>query len=84
MVDRHLAPAPVIAHGLSHTTVENGAMRWLVDGMNVIGTRPDAVVEGSRRRDARLVDPLERWAAAEGEDVRSCSSGHRRRRSARP
>jgi len=44
-------------------------MRWLVDGMNVIGTRPDA---WWRDRDAamlRLVDTLERWAAAEGEDV---------------
>jgi predicted RNA-binding protein with PIN domain len=44
-------------------------MRWLVDGMNVIGTRPD---QWWRDRDAamhRLVDELERWAAAENEDV---------------
>jgi predicted RNA-binding protein with PIN domain len=44
-------------------------MRWLVDGMNVIGTRPD---RWWRDRDAamlRLVDLLERWAASEGEDV---------------
>ena len=44
-------------------------MRWLVDGMNVIGTRPD---QWWRDRDAamlRLVDQLERWAAAEDEDV---------------
>jgi predicted RNA-binding protein with PIN domain len=44
-------------------------MRWIVDGMNVIGTRPDG---WWRDRDAamlRLVDLLERWAAAEGEDV---------------
>ena len=44
-------------------------MRWLVDGMNVIGTRPDG---WWRDRDAamlRLVDQLERWAAAENEDV---------------
>src|ERR1700734_77365 len=44
-------------------------MRWLVDGMNVIGTRPD---KWWRDRDAamlKLVDLLERWAAAEGEDV---------------
>jgi predicted RNA-binding protein with PIN domain len=44
-------------------------MRWLVDGMNVIGTRPD---QWWRDRDAamlKLVDRLERWAAAEGEDV---------------
>jgi predicted RNA-binding protein with PIN domain len=44
-------------------------VRWLIDGMNVIGTRPDA---WWRDRDAamlRLVDMLERWAAADGEDV---------------
>jgi predicted RNA-binding protein with PIN domain len=44
-------------------------MRWYVDGMNVIGSRPDG---WWRDRDAamlRLVDLLERWAAAEGEDV---------------
>jgi predicted RNA-binding protein with PIN domain len=44
-------------------------MRWYVDGMNVIGTRPDG---WWRDRDAamlRLVDLLERWAAAEGVDV---------------
>jgi predicted RNA-binding protein with PIN domain len=44
-------------------------MRWLIDGMNVIGTRPDA---WWRDRDAamlRLVDMLERWVAAEGDTV---------------
>jgi predicted RNA-binding protein with PIN domain len=44
-------------------------VRWLVDGMNVIGTRPDG---WWRDRDAamtRLVDLLERWAAVSGEDV---------------
>jgi predicted RNA-binding protein with PIN domain len=42
---------------------------WLIDGMNVIGTRPD---QWWRDRDAamrRLVDLLERWAANDGEDV---------------
>jgi uncharacterized protein YaiI (UPF0178 family) len=44
-------------------------MRWIVDGMNVIGSRPDA---WWRDRDAamlRLVDLLERWAAGGGEEV---------------
>src|ERR1700749_3411420 len=44
-------------------------MRWYVDGMNVIGTRPDG---WWRDRDApmlRLVRLLENWGAAEGEDV---------------
>jgi predicted RNA-binding protein with PIN domain len=44
-------------------------VRWLIDGMNVIGTRPDG---WWRDRDAamlRLVDALERWVAAEGDEV---------------
>jgi uncharacterized protein YaiI (UPF0178 family) len=44
-------------------------VRWYIDGMNVIGVRPDG---WWRDRDAamlRLVDQLERWAAAEGEQV---------------
>jgi uncharacterized protein YaiI (UPF0178 family) len=44
-------------------------MRWYVDGMNVIGSRPDG---WWRDRDAAmlgLVRALEKWAAAEGEDV---------------
>jgi predicted RNA-binding protein with PIN domain len=44
-------------------------MRWLVDGMNVIGTRPDAWWKDRDAAMLRLVDLLERWAAAEGEDV---------------
>ena len=44
-------------------------MRWLVDGMNVIGTRPDAWWRDRDGAMLRLVDLLERWAAAEGEDV---------------
>lgn len=44
-------------------------MRWIVDGMNVIGCRPDG---WWRDRDAamlRLVDLLERWVASEGDEV---------------
>ncbi len=44
-------------------------MRWIVDGMNVIGTRPDAWWRDRDGAMLRLVDLLERWAAAEGEDV---------------
>jgi predicted RNA-binding protein with PIN domain len=44
-------------------------MRWIVDGMNVIGTRPDAWWEDRDGAMLRLVDLLERWAASEGEDV---------------
>ncbi len=44
-------------------------MYWLVDGMNVIGTRPDGWWKDRDGAMLRLVDLLERWAAAEGEDV---------------
>ena len=44
-------------------------MRWLIDGMNLIGTRPDGWWKDRDAAMLRLVDMLERWAAAEGEDV---------------
>jgi predicted RNA-binding protein with PIN domain len=44
-------------------------MRWLVDGMNVIGTRPDGWWEDRHAAMVRLVGLLERWAAYHGEDV---------------
>jgi predicted RNA-binding protein with PIN domain len=44
-------------------------VRWLVDGMNVIGTRPDSWWKDRHAAMIRLVDVLERWAAATGEEV---------------
>jgi predicted RNA-binding protein with PIN domain len=44
-------------------------MRWLVDGMNVIGTRPDGWWRDRDGAMLRLVKVLEEWAAHEGEDV---------------
>ena len=44
-------------------------MRWIVDGMNVIGTRPDGWWRDRHGAMVRLVDLLERWAAAGGADV---------------
>jgi predicted RNA-binding protein with PIN domain len=44
-------------------------VRWLVDGMNVIGTRPDAWWNDRHGAMIRLVDMLERWAASSGADV---------------
>ncbi len=44
-------------------------MRWLVDGMNVIGTRPDGWWKDRHGAMVRLVDLLERWAAGETDDV---------------
>src|SRR5437660_1180627 len=44
-------------------------MRWIVDAMNVIGTRPDGWWKDRHAAMARLVDQLERWTAATGDDV---------------
>jgi predicted RNA-binding protein with PIN domain len=44
-------------------------VRWLVDGMNVIGSRPDGWWKDRDGAMARLVDRLERWAATTGNDV---------------
>jgi uncharacterized protein YaiI (UPF0178 family) len=44
-------------------------VRWLVDAMNVIGTRPDRWWKDRHGAIVRLVDELERWVAASGEDV---------------
>jgi predicted RNA-binding protein with PIN domain len=44
-------------------------VRWLIDGMNVIGTRPDSWWKDRHRAMVNLVDMLERWAASGGEDV---------------
>ena len=44
-------------------------MRYLVDGMNVIGTRPDAWWRDRHEAMVRLVDLLERWVVSSGDDV---------------
>jgi predicted RNA-binding protein with PIN domain len=44
-------------------------VRWIIDGMNVIGTRPDAWWRDRRGAMVRLVFLLENWAAANGEEV---------------
>jgi uncharacterized protein YaiI (UPF0178 family) len=44
-------------------------MQWLIDGMNVIGTRPDAWWKDRHAAMVRLVDLLERWAASDGVEV---------------
>jgi predicted RNA-binding protein with PIN domain len=44
-------------------------VRWIVDGMNVIGTRPDAWWRDRHAAMVRLVQMLERWAAPDGEHV---------------
>lgn len=44
-------------------------MRWFVDGMNVIGTRPDGWWRDRDAAMARLVRELEDYVAASGDDV---------------
>jgi predicted RNA-binding protein with PIN domain len=43
--------------------------RWLVDGMNLIGSRPDRWWNDPDRAVRRLVEELDRYAAASGADV---------------
>jgi predicted RNA-binding protein with PIN domain len=44
-------------------------VRWYIDGMNVIGTRPDAWWKDRHAAMVRLVHLLENWVAVSGEDV---------------
>jgi uncharacterized protein YaiI (UPF0178 family) len=44
-------------------------MRWMVDAMNVIGTKPDGWWKDRHGAMVRLVESLERWAESTGEDV---------------
>jgi predicted RNA-binding protein with PIN domain len=44
-------------------------VRWIVDGMNVIGTRPDEWWRDRHAAMVSLVRALESWAADNGEEV---------------
>jgi predicted RNA-binding protein with PIN domain len=44
-------------------------VRWIVDGMNVIGSRPDGWWRDRRRAMGALISQLEKWAMANGDDV---------------
>ena len=44
-------------------------MRWFIDGMNVIGTRPDGWWRDRHGAMVGLVDKLERWVASTGAEV---------------
>jgi predicted RNA-binding protein with PIN domain len=64
--------APLDGFGLgmgSQREYVSSPVRYLVDGMNVIGTRPDAWWKDRHAAMVRLVDTLERWVAEGGEDV---------------
>ena len=57
--------------------------RLIVDGMNVIGSRPDGWWRDRRRAMRRLVDQLERYARSRGEQVVVVFDGPRSPRSPR-
>ena len=57
-------------------------MRWIVDGMNVIGTRPDGWWRDRDAAMARLVNELESYAAATGDDITVVFERRRARRCA--
>jgi hypothetical protein len=44
-------------------------MRWVIDAMNVIGSRPDGWWKDRRGAVGRLVEQVERWASGAGEPV---------------
>ena len=44
-------------------------MRWLVDGMNVVGSRPDGWWRDRRGAMERLIGELEEFAEASGDEV---------------
>lgn len=46
-----------------------GGVRWIVDGMNVIGTRPDGWWRDRRAAMVAFVERLEWWALAEDQNV---------------
>jgi predicted RNA-binding protein with PIN domain len=48
---------------------ERRVTRWLVDGMNVIGSRPDRWWNDPDRAVRRLIDELDRYAKEIGEEI---------------
>jgi predicted RNA-binding protein with PIN domain len=44
-------------------------VRWIIDAMNVIGSRPDGWWKNRRAAMAQLVEQLERWSSAQGQAV---------------
>jgi predicted RNA-binding protein with PIN domain len=56
-------------HGPGVTDGTGGRPRWLVDGMNLIGSRPDRWWNDPDRAVRRLIGELDRYAAATGDEV---------------
>ena len=62
-------PSPVDSRGPRLAPWYKQAMRWLVDGMNLIGSRPDRWWNDPDRAVRRLIGELDRFAAATGADL---------------
>ena len=65
----HSASPPTMPRAALGEDVGLALVRWLIDGMNVIGTRPDAWWKDRHAAMVRLVHMLESWVAVTGEDV---------------
>jgi predicted RNA-binding protein with PIN domain len=50
-------------------TEQHARIRWLIDGMNLIGSRPDRWWNDPDRAVRRLIDELDRYGSVTGEDV---------------
>lgn len=50
-------------------STHTGHMRWIVDAMNVIGSRPDGWWRNRQAAMDTLVDHLERWATTQRQQV---------------
>lgn len=53
----------------SHRVVYGVVVRWIVDGMNVIGSRPDGWWKDRNGAMVALVEGLDRWASDQGGQV---------------
>jgi predicted RNA-binding protein with PIN domain len=69
-LDRSEGPRPGSWGGaMGSEAGEGGRARWVVDGMNLIGSRPDRWWNDPDAAVRRLIDELGRYAAAFGEDL---------------
>ena len=55
--------------GLDRSAPEVSPRRWLIDGMNVIGSRPNRWWNDPDRAVRELIEELDRYAAATEEDI---------------
>lgn len=67
---RKMGPMTDAADGRDRATGRHDpGLRWLIDGMNLIGSRPDRWWNDPDRAIRRLIEELDRYASAMGEDV---------------